>query len=73
MQILLVSTAWSAAFEMCRLFPILKAVVRGRVGPNLTEKERNKDYMGLKPLSAPRTFEHADSTSQLVSLGSQCL
>ncbi|KAL7556780.1 hypothetical protein ACA910_005222 [Epithemia clementina (nom. ined.)] len=66
MQILLASTATSAAMEMLRVVPVAKAVLRSVIGPNLTEKERSKRFMGLAPLSDPPNFDHADFTAQLV-------
>ncbi|KAL7578677.1 hypothetical protein ACA910_009816 [Epithemia clementina (nom. ined.)] len=66
MQILLASTATSAATEMLRVVPVAKAVLRSFIGPNLTEKERQKRFMGLAPLSDPPDFEHADFTARLV-------
>eukprot|EP00522_Entomoneis_paludosa_P010249 CAMPEP_0172440364 /NCGR_PEP_ID=MMETSP1065-20121228/1000_1 /TAXON_ID=265537 /ORGANISM="Amphiprora paludosa, Strain CCMP125" /LENGTH=974 /DNA_ID=CAMNT_0013189155 /DNA_START=177 /DNA_END=3101 /DNA_ORIENTATION=- len=66
MQILLVSTTTSAGMELLRPIPIASAALRTYIGPNLTEKERNKSYMGLRPLCDPKEFEHADYTSQLV-------
>ncbi|KAL7556781.1 hypothetical protein ACA910_005223 [Epithemia clementina (nom. ined.)] len=66
MQILLVSTATTAGVEMLRLIPIALAILRRHIGPRLTEKERSKIYVGLRPLSCPQDFEHADYTAQLV-------
>jgi hypothetical protein len=30
------------------------------VGPNLTDREKNSTWMGLRPISEPLEFEHAD-------------
>ena len=68
MQIVLVTTATDAGVEMLRLIPISLAILRAHMGPRLTEKQRNKVYVGLRPLSCPQDFEHADYTAQLVSL-----
>ena len=69
MQILLITTTAFAGFELLRPIPLLMAALRERVGPNLTEKERNKTYMGLHPLNNPPEFPHVDTTSRLVRVG----
>lgn len=66
MQILIVSTAISGGMEMLRVVPVVKAFLRSKIGPNLTEKERAKTYCGLSPLSVPDDFDHASGTAQLV-------
>lgn len=66
MQILIVSTTVGALFELLRVVPIAKAIVRSRIGPNLTEKERSKAYLGLNPLNEPPDFQHAVFTARLV-------
>jgi len=66
MQIVLVSTTTSAGMELLRVVAVVTAALRRCIGPRLTKKERSKAYMGLRPLSDPKEFEHADFTSQLV-------
>ena len=67
MQILMIWTTLTAAYEMFRVYPLSMAILRSRIGPNLTEKERRSTYMGLRPLNDPPPFKHADYTSRLVS------
>ena len=59
-QILLVDTCINMGFELLRVTPICMAVIRGLLGPNLTDKERETTWMGLSPLADPTEFEHAD-------------
>lgn len=65
-QILLVSTFLNMPLELLRVVPLAIAYVRTKVGPNLTEKERNTAWMGLQPLSDPGTFSHASVLSSTV-------
>lgn len=53
---------------MLRIVPIVMAMLRSKIGPNLTEKERSKAFLGLSPLNVPPNFGHADVTSKLVRL-----
>lgn len=59
MQIMLVDTFIGLSTELLRVIPLSMAVMRRCIGPNLTEKERNTVYMGLRPLADPWEFEHA--------------
>ena len=65
-QILMVDTFLSLALELLRVSPVAIAAVRRIVGPNLSEKERNTTWMGLRPLADPLEFEHADLLSGAV-------
>lgn len=58
-QILLVDTFVSMGMELLRVSAVATAGIRGRVGPRLTEKERETTWMGLRPICDPREFEHA--------------
>ena len=62
-QILIVDTAISLSVELLRIVAVGNAAVRGLVGPNLTEKERETTWMGIRPLADPLEFEHADLMS----------
>jgi hypothetical protein len=68
MQISFVSTVISGGMELLRVVPIALAVIRAYVGPRLTEKEQRTSFIGIRPLYDPMEFEHADFTSQAVSL-----
>ena len=52
--------------EMLRVIPLILALVRRLVGPNLTQKERQTTFMGIRPLADPMEFEHADNLSNMV-------
>ena len=58
-QLILISTVFGLGLEVLRTTAIVQAWLRKRVGPNLTEKERNKTWMGLRPFADPRGFLHA--------------
>jgi hypothetical protein len=58
-QILLVNVFIGLGIELLRVAPVAVAWIRGMIGPNLTEKEKNTTWMGLSPLSDPIAFEHA--------------
>jgi Calcium-dependent channel, 7TM region, putative phosphate len=59
-QILLVDTAISLSVELLRVAAVGNAAVRAMFGPNLTEKERETTWMGIRPLADPSEFGHAD-------------
>lgn len=63
MQILFVQTFLGQGLELLRVIPVAKAAIRSRVGPNLTEKERNTSWLGLSPLADPGDFGFADTLS----------
>lgn len=52
--------------EVLRVVPIAQATLRKFIGPRLTEKERNKVFMGLRPLSDPEELDQAEALSQVV-------
>lgn len=55
-QILLVTTFLGIGFELLRVSYLAMAFLRSKVGPNLTEKERNTTWMGIRPLADPYQF-----------------
>ena len=63
MQILFVQTFLGQGLELVRVVPVAIAYIRSCVGPNLTDKERNTVWLGLKPLAAPGDFGFADVLS----------
>ena len=63
MQILFVQTFLGQGLELVRVIPVAIAAVRSRIGPNLTEKERNTAWFGLSPLADPGEFGFADVSS----------
>jgi hypothetical protein len=66
LQIILVNTFIGLSVELLRVIPLVMAWIRRRVGPNATEKERNKVYMGICPLSKPAEFKHAEVFGQAI-------
>jgi len=63
MQILFVQTFLGQGLELLRISPLAIAWVRSWVGPNLTEKEKNTTWLGIRPLADPLEFEFADIVS----------
>lgn len=49
--------------ELLRVVAVAQATVRALVGPNLTEKERETAWLGIRPLADPAEFEHSDLMS----------
>ncbi|CAJ1962995.1 unnamed protein product [Cylindrotheca closterium] len=65
-QVLLVDTAVSLATELLRVSAVAQATIRSRVGPKLTEKERNTPFLGIRPFATPQKFYHAQNLSNCV-------
>lgn len=65
-QMAVVMTTTTVVIEGLRVVPIALATVRRFAGPRLTEKERETTFMGLRPLSDPDDFAHADFLSNAV-------
>ncbi len=59
-QILLVDTFLSMGIELLRVSALVQAGIRSCIGPRLTEKEQQTTWMGIRPLSDPSEFEHAN-------------
>jgi len=66
MQYVIVQTALNLGLELMRGVDILKAWVRGCIGPNLTEAERAKPWFSLEPLSVVPEMEFADQQGTLI-------
>ena len=56
-QYVIVNSFLSCGFELLRATAVAIAFARTCVGPNLSEKERNTTFMGLKPLTAPAEMD----------------
>ena len=56
---MLATTVLGLGFEMLRITQVWQERLRRRVGWNLTDKERDKKWAFLRPLSNPRNFFHA--------------
>lgn len=66
-QIVLVTTFLGQGLELLRVYPLAIAFARSKIGPNLTEKERNTPFREfLRPLSDPQEFEHAEVFANVV-------
>lgn len=50
MQYVMVQTFLTMGLEMIRLVPIVMGFIRKNLGPSLTPKERNKIWLGLRPI-----------------------
>jgi hypothetical protein len=65
-QITLVKTFVGVGVELLRVSPIAQAILRSCIGPRLTERERQKTFMGLRPLADPIFFYHSIWLSSIV-------
>ena len=52
--------------ELLRVKPLVLALIRRCLPPNLNEKERQTTVFGIRPLADPLDFEAADNFSQIV-------
>ncbi|KAF4711105.1 hypothetical protein FOZ62_024843 [Perkinsus olseni] len=52
--------------ELIRLVPAVTALLRKWLGPNLSEKERSRPWLGLKPLSFPVDLEQPKLVSTVM-------
>jgi Calcium-dependent channel, 7TM region, putative phosphate len=66
LQLLVVSLALTMGSEMLRAYPLLLALGRKFVGPNLTEEERTKRWSFLTPLEDPYEFDHAKASGGVI-------
>lgn len=57
-QIMLVDSSITLGIELLRVSAVAVAIIRSKIGPNLTEKESNTTWMGLRPLADPEPFRH---------------
>ncbi len=53
-------------FTMLRINPLIQAGLRTKLGPRLTEKERNRPWVGLHPLGHPPEFQNGQNTAQFI-------
>ena len=65
-QFVLVNLFVGCSFELLRVVRIGMGIARSRLGPNLSEKERNTSYLFLKPLSEPDEMEYPKVFSELI-------
>ena len=68
MQIAFVGTVLFLAMENLRVVPLALALIRKYVGPQGTEKQRQRSYLGIRPLADPLEFEHAANMAQITVL-----
>jgi len=64
-QIVFVGTVVALAMELLRVKPLIMALIRRFLPPNLNEKERQTTVFGIRPLADPLDFEGADNLSQV--------
>lgn len=65
-QFLFVNVFISSGLELLRVIKVGKAFIRAKVGPNLSEKERNMVYMGLEPLCVPEEMQFPLAFAEIV-------
>jgi len=66
MQYVLVQTFVYLGPEILRLQPIVFAWIRSKLGPNLTEKERNQPWIIFRPLCVSEEFEFSTTQANLI-------
>ena len=64
-QLAFIGTVLFVAIENLRVVALVQALLRRCIGPNLTEKERQTTFLGIRPLADPVEFEHDSNTSQI--------
>jgi hypothetical protein len=57
-QFVQVQNFLGCGLELLRIPRVAMALIRERIGPNLTEKERNTAYMGILPMSESEEMEY---------------
>jgi len=62
----LVKTFSQCIFELTRVGPVLLSLLRKCFGPNLTEKESQRTWMGLSPLTVPTTLDYPRAMSYIM-------
>jgi Calcium-dependent channel, 7TM region, putative phosphate len=65
-QLVFISTVLGLGIEVLRVGPVVMAGLRARLGPNLTEKERNMPWLFFSPLAVPPVFNHASILCNVV-------
>jgi len=56
---MLVNTCVGMSIELLRPVPVVLAILRSFIGPRLSERERQKTFLGLRPLADPLGFYHS--------------
>lgn len=64
-QLVLISTVIGIGAELLRTTALVQAGCRKFVGPRVTKEERDKPWMGLRPLSNPRFFLFAQILAKI--------
>ena len=59
MQLVLIQTVIGLGSEMLRTTALVQALLRSQIGPRVTKADRYQVFLGLRPLSNPRYFLHA--------------
>ena len=59
MQLVLIQTVIGLGSEMLRTTALVQALLRSQIGPRVTKTDRYQVFLGLRPLSNPRYFLHA--------------
>lgn len=56
-QFVLVNSFLTSGLELLRVNRVTSSFLRSMIGPNLTEKDRNMQFMGLSPLTEPEEMD----------------
>ena len=65
-QYIFIVTVLGVGMELLRVVPVIMASLRGCLGPNLTEKEKNTPWLFFSPLACPPLFNHASVLATVV-------
>lgn len=65
-QFVQVQNFLGCGLELLRLPRVVMAALRERIGPNLTDKERNTPFMGILPISMPTEMQYPSLFAELI-------
>jgi len=65
-QYVQVQNLLGCSIELLRVKRVVMALIRKRIGPRLTEKERNSPFMGILPMIEPDKMEYPTLLAQMV-------
>jgi hypothetical protein len=65
-QFVQVQNFLGCGLELLRIPRVVMAVIRQKIGPNLTEKEQNTPFMGILPISEPEEMEYPMLFAELI-------
>ena len=65
-QFVIVNVLVTCALELTRVIRVVKAYARSKVGPNLSEEERARVFIGLEPLTKPEEMDFPMAFAEVV-------